>query len=69
VNSSHVFAFTRYLQKHPTQASGVVLESVCLTDCDSSTYDRDIDATAHQLFDACGRGACSSNLGPIRTRS
>jgi len=57
----------RYLQVAPEQATGVILDSVCSPGfCgDWQAFDRDHDAVAHQVFDACGLDPeCSAHLGP-----
>jgi pimeloyl-ACP methyl ester carboxylesterase len=54
----------RYLQVAPTQPSGVVLESLCLNNCEKVPSDANVDATAQQLLAVCGADAfCAGKLG------
>jgi len=55
----------RYLQVRPSQADGVVLDSVVRAGMSFTDYDVNLDETAKRIFDACGEDAfCSERLGP-----
>lgn len=54
----------RYLQQYPTQANGVVFDSILGETPDWFQFDQHIDAAAHAIFDACKTDAyCSGKLG------
>jgi pimeloyl-ACP methyl ester carboxylesterase len=57
----------RYLQLHPKQASGVVLDSICVPgECAVDDYDANFNHSGHQVFDLCAADAtCRQKLSVI----
>jgi len=59
------YVVNRYLQLHPSQPTGVILDSLCAPDhCIDFSYDDDFNAISKTFFDLCGQDpTCKEKLG------